>query len=67
MFRVLCDLAEHTDNGEITAIVGKDGDLSATHIVDGEEHNASGKVIDEAKDAEKGESTSDWRNNKYIS
>jgi len=68
MFRVLCDLAEESENGNLTAVVGKEDKLSATRIVDGEECDASVEVVEKASEGSgKNESTSDWRNNKYIS
>lgn len=65
MFEVLCDLAEHADDGELTAVVAVDGELSATRIVEGEERVARLEVIEESQGSP--DNTSDWRNNNLIS
>jgi len=65
MFRVLCDLAEHADDGDLTAVVAVDGELSATRIVEGEERVASVEVVEESQGSP--DNTSDWRNNNLIS
>lgn len=65
MFNVLCDLAEHADEGELTAVVAVDGELSATRIVEGEKVPATVEVVEESQGVP--DNTSDWRNNSLIS
>ncbi len=65
MFEVLCDLAEHADDGDLTAVVAVDGELSATRIVEGEQRVARLEVIEESQGSP--DNTSDWRNNNLIS
>jgi hypothetical protein len=65
MFEVLCDLAEHAEDGDLTAVVAVDGELSATRIVEGEERTARLEVIEESQGSP--DNTSDWRNNNLIS
>ena len=64
MFEVLCDLAEHADDGDLTAVVAVDGELSATRIVEGEQRVASVEVVEESQGHP--DNTSNWRNNSLI-
>ena len=65
MFSVLCDLAEHAGEGEISAIVAVNGELRATRIVEGEERQACVEVVDENEGCP--DNTSNWRDNSLIS
>jgi len=65
MFRVLCDLAEHAGEGELSAIVAVEGELRATLIVEGEKRDACVEITDENEGCP--DNTSDWRNNSLIS
>ncbi len=65
MFEVLCDLAQHASDGELTAVVAVEGDLCATRIVEGEERKACLEVVDESEGCP--DNTSNWRNNSLIS
>jgi len=65
MFEVLCDLAEHADEGELTAVVAVGDELRATRIVEGERRKACVEVIDEQEGCP--DNTSNWRDNSLIS
>ena len=65
MFRVLCDLAQHAERGELTAISEIDGELEATRIVEGELRPATVEVVEDPSAS--ATSGVDWRNNQYIS
>lgn len=65
MFEVLCDLALHADEGELTAVVAVGDELRATRIVDGERRKACVEVIDEQEGCP--DNTSNWRDNSLIS
>jgi hypothetical protein len=65
MFEVLCDLALHAGQGELTAVVAIDGKLSAARIVEGERRKACIEVVDESEGCP--DNTSNWRDNSLIS
>lgn len=65
MFEVLCDLALHAGEGELTAVVAVDGELRAERIVEGERRKACLEVIDESEGCP--DNTSNWRDNSLIS
>jgi len=65
MFEVLCDLAEHSGGGELTAVVAVEDELCATRIVDGEQRKACVEVVDEEEGCP--DNTSNWRDNSLIS
>jgi hypothetical protein len=65
MFEVLCDLALHAGQGELTAVVAIDGKLSAARIVDGERRKACIEIVDESEGCP--DNTSNWRDNSLIS
>ncbi len=67
MFLVLCDVARLAEKGTLTAIAGKDGQLEAIRIVDGEERAADVEVVEGPNDSAAGEGGVDWRDNKFIS
>ena len=65
MFEVLCEIAERSEKGVLTAVAAADGTLEAVRIVDGDRQPASVTVTEEpAGDGE--DSGVDWRNNEFI-
>ncbi|RQG98428.1 DUF7110 family protein [Natrarchaeobius oligotrophus] len=67
MFLVLCEIAEVTEKGTLTAISERDGELEATRIVEGEPRPANIEVVEGPRDHGSGESGVNWRDNKFIS
>ncbi len=67
MFQVLCEVAQISEKGTLTAISEYNGDLEATRIVDGDIRPADVEVVEGPRDR-KGESSGvNWRDNKFIS
>ena len=64
MFQVLCDISQHAERGELTAISEVDGELEATRVVDGEPRPATVEVVEDPSASIS--SGVDWRNNQYI-
>ncbi|RQG89878.1 hypothetical protein EA462_07640 [Natrarchaeobius halalkaliphilus] len=67
MFLVLCEIAENTEKGTLTAISEHGGELEATRIVEGEPRPANIEVVEGPRDHGSGESGVNWRDNKFIS
>ncbi|MFC3958537.1 DUF7110 family protein [Halovivax cerinus] len=67
MFLVLCDIAEQSEKGTLTAISDHDGDLEATRIVDGEVRPADVEVVEGPRDTSNSSGGVNWRDNKFIS
>ena len=67
MFEVLRDIARIAEKGTLTAITAREGELSATRIVDGEDRPASLEVVEDPSEGPAASKGVDWRNNEFIS
>jgi len=67
MFQVLCDIAQQTEKGTLTAISERDGELEATRIVDGESRPADVEVVEGPRERQGSSGGVNWRDNKFIS
>ncbi|AGB16449.1 hypothetical protein Halru_1850 [Halovivax ruber XH-70] len=67
MFQVLCDIAQQSEKGTLTAISDHDGDLEATRIVDSEVRPADVEVVEGPRDSTGQSGGVNWRDNKFIS
>ncbi len=67
MFLVLCDIAEQSEKGTLTAISDNGGQLEATRIVDGEVRPADVEVVEGPRDSTSSSGGVNWRDNKFIS
>lgn len=67
MFLVLCDIAEKSEKGTLTAISDRGGELEATRIVDGEVRPADVEVVEGPRDTTSSSGGVNWRDNKFIS
>ena len=65
MFEVLCEIAERSEKGVLTAVAAANGSLNAVRIVDGDPQPASVTVTEDPGD--EGENGVDWRSNEFIS
>ena len=67
MFQVLVEIAKLAEKGTLTAITEKDGELSATRIVEGDTRPASIEVVEGPGSETAAASGVNWRDNEYIS
>ncbi|MFB6236086.1 MAG: hypothetical protein ABEH81_12015 [Halopenitus sp.] len=67
MFLVLREIALQAEKGTLTAITDKDGELSATRIVEGEDRPASVEVVESPQGNGEGNGGVDWPDNEFIS
>ena len=67
MFKVLCAIAEISENGTLTAISTDGEELTATRIVDGEVRAADVEVVEGPRDDGASTTGVNWRDNKFIS
>jgi hypothetical protein len=65
MFRVLSDLAQFAERGELSGIAVVDGELEATRVVEGDERAATVEVVD-PNEGRKETNASGWRDNSLI-